>query len=65
MKNSEIIRDPSGRVIAQVHKHQNSTSYYDSSSRLLGTTNKTGTRDPAGRLIADKPFGGLLFPRKR
>lgn len=65
MSKYEYIRDASGRLIAETRRDGDRESYYDPEGRYLGHTSPNGTRDRTSRLIADKPAGGLLFPKKR
>lgn len=65
MNEQEYIRDASGRLIAKTRRSSDRESYYDPQGRYLGHTGPNGTRDYAGRLIADKPIGGLLIAKKR
>jgi hypothetical protein len=64
MNRMENIHDSSGKKIAEVHHNHGRDSYYDSRGHYLGKTDRDGTRGPSGRLLADKPVGGLLIPRK-
>lgn len=59
------IYDGRGKKIAEIHEDRFRNNYYDRAGRFLGSTDQNGTRDGAGRLIANKPFGGLLYNRNR
>jgi len=61
----EYIYDGKGKRIAEVHHDVGRDNYYSPTGEFLGHTDKNGTRDKIGRIVADKPVGGLLIPKKK
>jgi hypothetical protein len=54
-----------GRKIGEVHHDIGRDNYYSPTGDYLGRTDKNGTRDKIDRIVADKPLGGLLIPKKK
>lgn len=66
MSRYEDVKDPNGRKLASITHHDNgNNSVYDSNHKFLGSTDKSGTRDSSSRIVADKPFPGLLINKKK
>lgn len=65
MSKFEYIYDGKGKRIAEVHHDVGRDNYYSPTGEFLGHTDKNGTRDKIGRIVADKPVGGLLIPKKK
>ena len=64
MANYENIYDGKGKKIAEVHHDLGRDNYYSPTGVYLGHTEKNATRDKTGRILADKPLGGLLIRKK-
>jgi hypothetical protein len=58
------VYDGRGKKIGTIHHEISRDNYYDPAGRFLGSTDRNGTRDRIGRIVADKPSGGLLWKKR-
>ncbi len=65
MGKYENIYDGKGKKIAEIHHDVGRDNFYSPTGDYLGHTDRNGTRDKIGRIVADKPVGGLLIKRNK